>query len=372
LYVPIALYDEEIPSDFASDYAAGLMLSTLQTGSYRPVEYQVASELLLAWMRGATLERPYAKEKYQYCVNLHDDVAAVRIREFKRDADYRYWRTDYLSQHLQSVLIAFQEKNLPHGHPIKKLGTTRSIYGFIKKLALEWSPVHYQRQRRHAARASIEKTIEVAAGLEQVCKVLAKFSNNKYADTSTVTLSMNTSSADPNFTIPQTSETWTVIDESNTGFGVVMGMHPSAWIESGKLVGFKHPNQADVYVVAEIKNFRKQKNSIYRAGLHIIALHSLTIELNKLEEPNVELSKGFYLQENESEYMTRTRISCVWIPANDAHQTVSSTVIVPYQEYKQQREFKMRLNGEDKTLVLGPAVTVQAEWVRATIASVHE
>ncbi len=66
-----------------------------------------------------------------------------------------------------------------------------------------------------------------------------------------------------------------------------------------------------------------------------------------------------------------SKVNCVWIPANDAKQRIQSSVIIPFAEYRRNREFKIEVNGEDKTLVLGRALDMHAEWVRATIASIQ-
>ncbi len=139
---------------------------------------------------------------------------------------------------------------------------------------------------------------------------------------------------------------WVLLDKSETGFGVDLGREPSPWVEAGKLVGFQHPSQQDAYVIAEIKHVKRQKNGTYRAGLQLISLHSLSMQLIKLDQTQVELSKGFYLDYDESD-ADLMRVSCVWIPPSVGQTQVKSSVIIPINEYQRNRQFKIDINGEE-------------------------
>ncbi|HEY0563387.1 MAG TPA: hypothetical protein VGD04_08665 [Methylophilus sp.] len=368
----VMLYPESSQAtDFASLMVGGLMLSTLQKGNYNPVEIHIVSKLMADWVTSSTFETHYVENKYQFFVNLNKDDGAEHIRAFEKHADYRYWRTDYLAERIEAILVAISTGVLPKTHPIKEYANTRILYTLLKKLNQDWSPKHYKRQRRAAVRTKLDQQLRVTTGLPQICKQLNAF--NKRLTKQPASAPVNNYdfiSFDEAGKVLMGLDEWALLDISEYGFGVNLGRAPSAWVGVGKLVGFPHPTDTAQYVIAEIKSIKKQKNGSYRAGLQSLCLQSLALRLIKVDSAQVELSKGFYL-ENEDDLDHYQNIDCVWIPANELHLQLKSSVIIPFSEYQRNREFKIDLHGENKRLVLGHAIEVQTEWVRAAIAAIH-
>lgn len=374
LYERVMLYpDAKKPVDMAVLMVNGLMLSTLQKENYNPVEIHIVSRLLNDWVRQATFEKAYAQEKYQYFVNLNQDKGAERIRAFDRTADYRYWRTDLMVTKIADHLAAIGANAVGQDSDIRGYASMRTMTKLFKKLNQDWSVHAYKRQRREVAREKLSNRLLVTSGLAQICKQLAKFQQQETAQSKQPIFDIKATTLDQ-MHLTQTKhllmglDEWALVDVSESGFGVDLGREPSAWVEAGKLVGFVHPQQTTCYVVAEIKHIKRQKNGTYRAGLQLISLHSLSMQLIKLDHTQVELSKGFYLDHDESD-TELNRVACVWVPPH--HTQPKSSVIIPINEYQRNRQFKIDINGEEKTLVLGYALEMQTEWVRASVAAIH-
>lgn len=374
LYERVMLYpDAKKPVDMAVLMVHGLMLGTLQKESYTALELNIVSKLLSDWVTAATFEKAYAQDKYQYFVNLNNDRGAERIRAFDRTADYRYWRTDTIVTKITDHLLALDAKAVDKESDIRRYASVRVMAKLFKKLNRDWSIHAYKRQRRASFRKKESNALLVAGGLEQICKQLKKFQQQGANHTKQAIFDIKANLLEQPYQA-QTKhlltglDEWVLIDLSDFGFGVDLGKEPSPWIETGKLVGFAHPQQAGCYVVAEIKHIKRQKNGAYRAGLQMISLHSLTMQLIKLDQTQVELSKGFYLDCDDVDD-DHNRIACVWVPPEQTQP--KSSVIIPINEYQRNRQFKIDINGEEKTLILGYPLEMQTEWVRASVAAIH-
>lgn len=376
LYERVLLYPNvSKPVDIAVLMAGGLMLSTLQRENYNPTEIHIVSRLLFDWVRQVHFEKAYAQNKYQYFINLNQDKGAERIRAFDRTADYRYWRTDFIAQKIADHLAAISANAVDKDSDIRGYASMRTMTKLFKKLSQHWSPTGYKRQRRSNSRDKDTHRLLVTSGLAQICKQLARFQqqggqvdNKPIYDIKANTLEQMHLTQTKNLLMGL--DEWVLLDKSDAGFGVDLGKEPSPWVEAGKLVGFQHPSQQDAYVIAEIKHVKRQKNGAYRAGLQLISLHSLSMQLIKLDQTQVELSKGFYLDYDDTD-VDLMRVSCVWIPPSVGKTQVKSSVIIPVSEYQRNRQFKIDINGEEKTLVLGVALEMQTDWVRASVAAIH-
>jgi hypothetical protein len=361
-------------TDFASLFVAGLMLSTMQKGNYNASEIHIASEILMAWTQGATLDKAYHPSKYQFAVDLNLDSGAERLRRFDQKADYRFWYTEYIVDKLNAFLNAVATNTLAKDSDMRRFGSVRVLVKLCKKLQQDWSTEHYKRQRRGSTRIKAESKLHVINGLDQVCQQLTHHVKQQVSgELSKYDIRDNAYSrmldSHTRSMILGVDE-WAVVDESVSGFGVDLGKRPSVWIDTGKLIGCKHTMTKNQYFVAEIKSVKKQKNGAYRAGVKLISTQCIPLYLYRFDQPETELSRGFYLDNKQGD-VDFNKFSCLWVPAKKGDDNSKPTVIIPFGEYQRGRQFKMDLAGEEKTLMLGKAIDIHAEWVRAVIASVH-
>lgn len=375
LYRRVRLYpNSKRLVDAAVLIANGLMLSTLQNESYSPAELNIISKLLTDWVRQVSFEKAYAKEKYQFYVNLNQDKGAERIRAFDRKADYRYWRTDFIVEKIAGHLAAINTKTVAEDDDIRTYASMRAMSKLFKKLNRDWSVVGYRRQRRSSFREKSSSKLIIANGLAEITKQLSSFQQTGGESWMPI-YDLKVNSLDHKH-MKQTKglnlgfDEWVLIDRSESGFGVDLGREPSSWVEAGKLVGFQDPSNRDSYVIAEVKHVKRQRNGVYRAGLHLLSLQSLVIKLIKQDYTEIEVSDGYYVEEQITD-KDLVKISCVWIPPTIGNSQLKSSVLLPINEYQKNRQFKIDINGEEKTIVLGRLMETQNEWVRASVAAIH-
>lgn len=376
LYEPVRLqHIQPSKTDFASNYIAALMLSTLHKGNYSAQELQIASTLLPLWFQGVAIEKGYAAEKHQYFMDLNADQGAERMRARAKISDGRYWKTADVVSRVDAYLEAMRAKTLPKNSRVRMHGSLVILYPLFKKLSQEWSVTHYRRQRRNAERVKLEKKILVMHGLEQICDYLALHKkaysidlNNHLTD---VAQKSKNELALTEHALSKMQSLW-VVDESEHGLGIHLGVEKPVYMQAGRLIGCWHPSAQEQFVLAEIKQVRKQKNGHYRAGLQIISAQVMLVKLSKLEHQAVELSQGFYLHDAELVKQVQTvMFDCLFIPAHKGQHHANPSVIIPSSEYELRRQFSLMSGGEEATIEIGVPMAKQADWVRASIASIN-
>ena len=371
----VVLYRHEgTVTDFSSLYVTGLMLSTMQKGNYNASEIHLASNILSTWVQGTILDRAYSPNKYQFAVDLSLDKGAERLRKFDQNADYRFWRTEYIVDKIDGFLYEVATNSLSKESEIRSFGSVSVLIKLFNKLQRDWSIDHYKRQRRGSVRIKAESKLQVINGLEPIYHQLTNHVQQQVAgslsgnDVRENTYSRMLRTQTRNLLLGM--DEWVVVDESVSGFGVDLGRNPSPWVDVGKLIGCKHINTGNQYLVAEIKSIKKQKNGAYRAGVKLISTDCIPLSLYRLDHTEAQLSRGYFLDGNEND-QELSKFSCLWVPVKKNAHDAKPTVIIPFDEYKLNRQFQMDLGGEHKVLVLGKAIDIHGEWVRALIASVH-
>jgi len=365
---------QKVKLDFASQYLAALMLHTMHQGNYTAHEIEVASQLLPIWLQGVTLEKSTNEQQHQYFVNLNGDRGAERLRAVQHH-DCRYWKTADMVKRVEAYLHAIRDKTLPVDSSVRAYGSMSLLYKLFKKMAQDWSVAHYRRQRRNVSRTQVDKRVFATFGLAQICEYLAMHDQTHSSHLKQTVATHNQDDLQALAQVEQTlmaRQSLHIVDESYNGFGVDLGANPCGYIQPGHLIGCWHPSNQGQYIVAEVKSVRKQKNGHYRAGLQIISSHSILVSLNKIERQSLKLSEGFYLDDGElASKAELPALNCLLIPANDGLSSAKPSVIIPTDEYKNHRHFSFSKNGNEKTLEIGLPLAKQADWVRASIVSIH-
>jgi hypothetical protein len=376
LYTRVRLYDADSHKvDFASIYLTCAMLNTMHLGNFTAKEIHLASSLLPVWMQSVSIEKSFIESQHQYYLDLNITKGADRVREPQEAGNGRYWKTADMVQRIDAYLTAMRENTLPKTSSILMHGSIESLYRLFKKLSIEWSVTHYKRQRRKVSRTSVDKKVFATYGLAQICDYLALYdkahpaSLKRHLTEDAQKLADELSQVERALLARQPLH---VVDESYNGFGVDLGKAPIAYMQVGHLIGCWHPSIPNQYVVAEIKSVRKQKNGHYRAGLQIISSQSILIKLSKLERNTVALSEGFYMDDGKLVGSdTQPKMNGLLIPSHDGLDNTLPSLIIPREEYQQHRHFSFLTNGDEKTVEIGLPLAKQADWVRASIVSIH-
>jgi hypothetical protein len=370
--VPVSHYAltsvDKLMVDFSTLYGQTLMLSTIEQSGYTPNEVRIVHELIALNYTETGFENMYNKDKHHFYINLYDNKGACHIRAFDKKANYRYVLSANLVSKIEDYLCAISTNKLPKDTKLRVIDSLSNVTRVLKKLNQEWSPKLYKRQRRASTRSKAEKMMFVAHGIESICKQLALFNGQKVDDVQYLNIATDTASQamlSSAKTDLQGLEKWTLVDESETGFGVDLGVSPSTWIEPGKLVGCQHPKKLKQYVLAEIKTVKKEANGRYRAGLEVLSGISQSINLVSQVQKRKEVASGFYLEHEEGELENTESVSCLYIPQSNLNGKYKTTVILPLNVYQLNKKFKIQ--AVDMEVELGGAVEVHQDWVRALV-----
>lgn len=367
-------------TDATTLVTSGAMFSMLHKESFSAAEIHRTAEYLLKHAPSLQLSKSYDASQYQYYLDICQDGAAQRLRGVEPKGICRYWTIANVVQEMERALDAIVNKSLSADDKVRALGSAPVIAKLFKKLCKEWSVQVYKRQRRATDRVKVDKYIEVSLGFDAVYQALSehlkqhglKHEPRKTTLKDISLLDYSLKSLDEAFDDLGANKAkqavWRVVDESEQGFGIDLGFGPDDELDVGYLLGFQDPNNQEDYLIAEIKSLKKQKNSAFRAGLQVVTHYGMDVSLFKPDEEKeaVPVSEMDLLM---SKHENSAVVKGIWIPALGA-QKMSSSVVVPYHEFKKNRQFKMQIKNEQKTLILGAVIAFHDDWVRATVASI--
>lgn len=364
-------------TDASSLIASGAMFSMLHKENYSAMEIEVAAQYLFELGHFFHLSKQYDAVQFQYYLNLDQDGAAQRLRQTAPQGNCRYWTASIIVNQMGEAMQKIADKSLPENSPIRRLSSMRVLIQLFKKLQNEWSPTQYVRQRRANQRYKVDKYIKVDLGFEAILRSLGQGKDAENKPTEHKTSELDETMFDFNFHVLEqifekkeeitTRETWRVIDESNQGYGIDLGFSPSQEVDVGYILGFYHPSYIDEYVIAEVKSLKKKKNSAFRAGLESLSKLPMNVVLNKKSNSeSLPFSEYDLIAVKADE---KHSLEAIWLPA-DHGRKLPSSVILPLNEFKQNRSYKMRVRDHEKELVLGTVIAFQHDWVRASIASI--
>jgi hypothetical protein len=377
------LYDfQNKETSIATLLKQGFMLNTLQKGNYTRVQIQLTEQILKLWATNPLITIKNKQDKYQFFINIESDKGPERIRAIEQFADYRFWKTTRLVDLIEAYLCAVNTQKNLHEFGLEKMASPEVIVQLFKKLRADWCAEGYQRQRRKEARNKRNKLISVSYGLENICRRLSSakpklvikpivVEDDDQYDFEMRVARHHVTQSTPTFQTSQAklgSENWLLIDESASGFGVDLGKVYSSWIEPGKLIGYSTSDEKDLFVIAEIKNVRKQANGHYRAGLEVLGSHGTSVQIGRMDQTNFsEALSGYFVDDAEANSSQLNTFSGLLLAGNKDGKNQRASLIVPSVEYKRGSKLRISIEGKDTLLEMGTALIKQREWVRVAL-----
>jgi hypothetical protein len=359
-------------TSIASILKQGFMLDTLHKGNYTRLQIQLTEYVLKAWSTNPLIVNKFKQDKYQFFINVEEDRGPERVRTVEKFAQYRFWKTTRLVDLIEAYLCAVNTGKSLDEFGLEKVATPAVLVKLFKKLRVDWCVEGYERQRRGEARNKSGKLLNVCYGLEDICSRLDKVNaknKSKTADGANFDFEMKVAmqrSLKQESQINVTtfgSENWWMVDESSNGFAVDLGKEVSSWIEPGKLVGYS-ANEDTAYMVAEVKNLRKQPNGTYRLGMQVITETGTAIRIARLDQTdNVEALSGYFVDDSLTNFGELNTFFGLMMPKSEKTKVEKTTLIIPRAQYKRGAKYKLAVNGVEKIFTIGSPLTKQRDWV---------
>ena len=361
----------------------GFMMDTLHKSNYSRSQIQLTEQILRIWATNPAILNKYKQDKVQFLINLDNDKGPERIRAIEKFANYRFWKTTRLIDKIEAYLCAVDTQKPLDDFGLEKIAHCSSVVKLFKKLRADWCVEGYERQRRTEIRNKSSKLLNVSYGLEDICSRLSTIKAIKYAEEADeAALLMNDEDdfnddhsalfgANNSRNIEHIhyntigSENWWMVDESAKGFAVDLGKEVNAWVEPGVLVGYTSSDDKNTFVIAEIKNVRKQANGTYRAGLAVMGDHGVAVKIARVEEnANSEALTGYFVDDDEVNFSQLHAFSGLLFESIHGNNVKKLSIIVPRNEYKRGCTYRININGREKKFVIGAPKAKQRNWIR--------
>ena len=382
--------DQRIECSLAALLKQGFMMATLHKGSYSRVQIQLTEQTLNIWATNPLLVSKHKLDKFQFFINTESDKGPERIRAVEKFADYRYWKTTCLVDKIEAYLCAVDMQKPLQSFGLEKMASTDVMVKLFKKLRVDWCVEGYERQRRKEARNKRNTLISVNHGLEDICRRLSAtkpkllvqpmHEEDGQAEFEVRVATYHAQARAPQFyqTVQSKqnnlgSENWWLVDESANGFGVDLGKTYSNWIELGKLIGYTTPDDRELFVIAEIKNIRKQANGNYRAGLEVLGSNSAAVKLGRLDQDNFsEVLSGYFVDDTEAKPSQAklgqaNAFSGLLFDSQGDNKSHKASLVMPRREYKRGNKLVINVEGDEKVVEMGALLSKQQDWVRLAL-----
>lgn len=367
------LYDfQNKETNIATILYRGFMLDSLQKGSYTQLQTELTERVLKTWLNSALISKDYAHDEYQFFIHLEEDKRPERLRGAKGHSDFRYWKTTRIVDLMENYLCAVDTGKPLDIFNLKNMAASEDFVELFRKLRVDWSVEGYKRQRRTARRKPTIAMMEVCHSIEDICLRVRRLRSKSATPRSSLSTLRNTvpqgGFAPTNDGILLESfsgqintlgiENWTMLEESDTGFSVVLTEGKNSWVKSGALVGYSTQNDSNTVAVAEIKTIRKRADGSYRLGLLKVTNHAVAIKVSLLQKTNVfDTVEGYEVDDGLS---YSADFLSLFI---DEGESRKSKLIVPRNMYKRAHRYKVKIHGEYREVLAGEVVNKHHNWV---------
>lgn len=365
------LYDYQMKeTSIASILKRGFMMSTLQKGNFTRAQIEITDQILKAWATNPLIISKYKQDRYQFQIILEADCGPERVRVIEKYRECRYWRTTRLLDLMEAYICAVDTNKSLAEFDLDGIAPSKAIVILFKKLRAEWCVEGYNRQRRHEDRTKKHQLLNVSYGVESICQRVYSLQerqavNKPEEGNFTFDLRAGRLRTAPIYTANPANvlgqENWWMVDESNNGFAVDFGSVPNDWVEPGILIGYTPSGEKGFISLAEIKSVRKQKDGTYRAGLELLALRPVAIEVSRIvKKKKLTAVEGYEVDTHEAEGIDLSVFLGLLIQKENVAEVV---LIIPNSEYQPGSRYSITLPERGAVLHARRLLSRHRNWV---------
>jgi len=144
----------------------GILLDTLQKGSYTQVQIELTDRVLKQWAENPKITKQYTQQnQYQFFIHLEKDKRPQRVRGAKQHRDFRYLSTVRIVDLIEDYLCAVDTRKPLAEFNLMKLSQPEDIVYLFKMLRKEWCIKGYKRQRRDEERFAKFEMLNVSKNI---------------------------------------------------------------------------------------------------------------------------------------------------------------------------------------------------------------
>jgi hypothetical protein len=314
---------EQSPTHSAALYLQMLLLDTLNRTNMSRQQIVALAQWLTSQTEAISVERVFAVESQLFFVNLEEDKAGRRIRNFEPSPSCRYWRTDDLLAEIEIELEKAETGQIP------EIDTD-----LLYQMHAEWSRTGYKRQRRTVGRNEVEKRASVAHGIYAVCQ-----------EVHSQTMGSTQSSLE--------GETWVIDNESINGFGALVSTELNTWLKIGRLITLREEMNFGMSVVAVVRSLQQREEGKVYVGAEVLGYMALYALLQDWPANGSHPYPGIFL-------------------ASDEERALPSSLLLPAIEYQSNAELRLKMDRRTRHVKLGALIEQKDDWCRVAVETMED
>lgn len=364
------------------EYLFVLLIHQLNTGNLSPGELDWASAQLRAWSRRLALDAvPRSMEGF--FVDLAGKNGMVRRTGQDSGSMLRYLDTTPMSEQLERAVAALRQAQDTDAGPAAAINQQR--VAVLEKVRPAVAPNLHADLRRDP-RIACTVAARVRVGLSRIVQqLIAKDLSDGAAEHSATTEHIEVFAvadaprarrqADEQdslaMSLSQFSDPmWQVRDRSVAGLRIAASGGIGQSLMLGALVAVRQSDVSD-WVLGVVRRLNKLTNDEVEAGVSIIAERMVAVELNARREAKDDM--GFVV--NGIEVSTvGARFDGIYLPppSRPDKPLAVKTLIVPTQEYSEDRQLLLTTGRSVYTMVLRQLIEQRADWTWAAVQIIEK
>ena len=361
-------------TNIASQLRRGFMLDSLQQGSYSQLQIELTDRVISAWSTDPIISTTYDQSEHQFFIHLEGDKRPQRLRGEKECSSFRYWKTRGIVDLIESYLCAVETRKDLGSFNLDSMASTEDLVRLFKKLRVDWCVKGYKRQRRAEGREqnfNILNMLNVTHGVEEVCLCVERAhrsrldifkakSESVVGELGVLSQESLMESYDSQFEKYGT-ESWTMLEESPSGFSVEIGEEISPWVKSGVLIGYSKIEDKAAVIIAEIKTVRKSTNGCYRLGLLKVTNSAMAVKVSLVQKSSAfDPVQDYEVDDGKGNLSYSAMFLSLLI---DEGEHKKSKLVVPKSMYRQAHRYQVTTNGEQHMMLAGEVLNKHHNWV---------
>ncbi|MBS1156032.1 MAG: hypothetical protein H6R07_1956 [Proteobacteria bacterium] len=273
----LAPYADSPHSSIRREYMKILMLTLAAPEKMQPDQVELVAHWLEKWVGRIDLEEIIRPHRQLFAINIAGSSPPQRLRRDMVGANWRYWFTDTLVQHLKETLVRLQQGAAASDVGLPARTSLPANLELMQRLGDLWSRDKPAPARRHDRQTS-NKNIRVLRGLDAIIAHLAKHAPHS----GSVNISNELTQA-----LAADQARWTVENESLRGIGVQFRHARDDKLQTGEIVGMLPEETDSPLSIGIVRRLTKQSDGQMNAGIETITVSPLVVDIRaKPENPS--------------------------------------------------------------------------------------
>lgn len=373
---PIELFTLGAPTTLAAFIVQICMFGQLQQANLEKQHLQVTSKILRAWITHAHISTKHNTEQYLFYINLDQDLAAKRMRNFEPSNPCRYWELDDLEKQMTIAMTVSARGEFPNNLILSKIDDPKILHETLSVLHAEWTKNEYVRQRRTEDREATSRNAKVKAGVFEICDQvlhanqirngLKRSKQGKSLDDLLIGQSaLNQSNS---FTVNSGSlDTWIITDQSKHGLGARVNKYANTLARPKKLIGLVFDDDPTIVSVGIVRTVKATQGNQLRVGIEVISNLAIWTQLNPDEENSTFANSLANTNKGHLEVTAYANTSPgIYLP-KEPGLNEQATIIIPKINFKLNTKYTIHFNGKTKRVEFDEPIESNDDWVKVAI-----